>query len=120
MIFVDVITSYSIHYTKLYDAIFSFGQFHHAVVNTDGALFGLDVLFEQSTNKRVIRRIITAVGPIEPVFGSGKRRTRITSYNVCYTKLLRGSHVAAGSHALQARLPVPESSGPYCKRNNFV
>ena len=49
----DVITSYSIHYTKLYDHIYGGTQ-------------------DDST-----------------VFGPAEEYTRITSYNVCYTKLLR-------------------------------
>ena len=63
-----VITSYSIHYTKLYDAL----ERQRSLAN--GGRAGAVVA------QYVARR------PLD-----SNRLTRITSYNVCYTKLLRRS-----------------------------
>ena len=71
-----VITSYSIHYTKLYDAL---GQRGLQVLAPLQFAFGRQLLQRQPPGHR------------------GFQDTRITSYNVCYTKLLRLS-------------PVPQSS----------
>ena len=60
-----VITSYSIHYTKLYEVDFKCGVFSFFVL-CDGS--------RQSKNASV---------------DCVKSSNRITSYNVCYTKLLR-------------------------------
>ena len=60
-----VITSYSIHYTKLYDAT-------HSMIH--GVPIGG---MRQVRNGRMF---------------SNTAACRITSYNVCYTKLLRGRH----------------------------
>ena len=64
----NVITSYSIHYTKLYEIDIS----HRQV----GCLWGAQVG--------------PRLDPTGPGRGAGPNRgARITSYNVCYTKLLR-------------------------------
>ena len=71
-----VITSYSIHYTKLYD-----GRLHAVLI------------FVQ---KGVVRLVFVAVqlrfltAKTNHLLQPGtEERDRITSYNVCYTKLLR-------------------------------
>ena len=74
-----VITSYSIHYTKLYDDIAEDGLiFHgrHVVVGDDMEVAG-----------RGDEDVRLGVGFV-PV-DVGPKQRRITSYNVCYTKLLR-------------------------------
>ena len=70
-----VITSYSIHYTKLYDPVrigtdtdwsdVSLGVYHSLAIKADGTLWAWG------------------------------RNFRITSYNVCYTKLLRNIYKEA-------------------------
>ena len=64
----DVITSYSIHYTKLYDVFQEFGT--RRPLDLDQGRTFLHSLPGCSN---------TAANPVR----------RITSYNVCYTKLLR-------------------------------
>ena len=75
---VIVITSYSIHYTKLYESI------KNAVISRVKILASLDIA----------ERRIPQDGRIKLRLGKKKsvdfRVSRITSYNVCYTKLLRG------------------------------
>ena len=78
-----VITSYSIHYTKLYDFVIVGSS--NAVNLTDG-LDGLAIL------PTVL--IAGALGVFAYTTGNVKFAVylgipRITSYNVCYTKLLR-------------------------------
>ena len=111
----DVITSYSIHYTKLYDFVFrsginesdvvGSGQFPFYVVsayadkrfNQKSALqLGADVRITSYNVCYTKLLRITQQGKPDPLprpSGSmkGRRRNahRITSYNVCYTKLLR-------------------------------
>ena len=69
--FITVITSYSIHYTKLYD-----GGFQDRVVR-DGEGIIEEPKLMRTGRKRLSMLTTTGSGP------------RITSYNVCYTKLLR-------------------------------
>ena len=81
LIFSIVITSYSIHYTKLYDELLSpagsFDALKQAVHNgadavyLGGTHFGARAYANNFDNDQLIEAI------------------RITSYNVCYTKLLR-------------------------------
>ena len=86
--FVSVITSYSIHYTKLYDST-------SARVRVDG-----EVRQQDHSLKEVIAvRAIELAGKHATVLETGDRnrtgRGRITSYNVCYTKLLRANEPCA-------------------------
>ena len=76
-----VITSYSIHYTKLYDALYIglivfFAFFYTAIVFNPT---------ETADNLKKHGGFIPGIRPGE--------RTRITSYNVCYTKLLRAPRI---------------------------
>ena len=71
-----VITSYSIHYTKLYDGLEKVMKFRPDVVLLDNVMPLLDGL---KTLARIMKEQPTPVVIV----------SRITSYNVCYTKLLR-------------------------------
>ena len=76
-----VITSYSIHYTKLYESVLQNVRFHdHLRAGGEDFLFTFDVVariksFVQITDVVACHRY--------------SKISRITSYNVCYTKLLR-------------------------------
>ena len=96
-----VITSYSIHYTKLYE-VAAAGAF---VVLLSGIrwrlVFGLGAIlgamapvlwtfmYDYQRN-----RVLTFLDPERDPLGTGYH-IRITSYNVCYTKLLRAPGVPA-------------------------
>ena len=86
----SVITSYSIHYTKLYEDLFS----EIAGIEATHLRLGLKVLLMAAA-------LPAGFYLVERLFLKRFRRgTRITSYNVCYTKLLRlmnWSIVIAGS-----------------------
>ena len=92
-----VITSYSIHYTKLYDMVL--GQ---EAPGTNTTIFGLFwYLIRQEIPRAVLPVLISVVlmiiGLFTPVslaiiaISSVVAGIRITSYNVCYTKLLRNA-----------------------------
>ena len=71
-----VITSYSIHYTKLYDGSL---KINFKRTNINDIIVEVIELYEaicQSRNITIVNNI-------------GNEHFRITSYNVCYTKLLR-------------------------------
>ena len=83
----SVITSYSIHYTKLYDS--DLVDFRHRTFDSfnpkaAGVAEAFRVCREYAEDPR---GWLVLVGPV----GCGKTHlaARITSYNVCYTKLLR-------------------------------
>ena len=84
----DVITSYSIHYTKLYEPLeaqtrmtfFYFFEFIEATFDVVYSSHGF------STNIKPV--ILSPAHSINPWVCLANSR-RITSYNVCYTKLLR-------------------------------
>ena len=96
----SVITSYSIHYTKLYDLV---KRFTGQEVPATGVSVGVDRLLAALRAKGRIGG--TAQGPVVVTVMDRDRmgdylamaselrragiRARITSYNVCYTKLLR-------------------------------
>ena len=105
-----VITSYSIHYTKLYDeTALGFGAGHQGV-ETEFE-FELDVLqgLFQGLDRDLLALFLGDLVVVAPLVdahllagqGEGVRRPvggllalaedRITSYNVCYTKLLRNN-----------------------------
>ena len=105
----DVITSYSIHYTKLYESAqvamdMLAGRLQFSAVVPDivayyllwALLFVLPLLFFTPRLIRAKREGLMAYGKLgEVLFGGFQDKwagvaTRITSYNVCYTKLLRG------------------------------
>ena len=74
MVLESVITSYSIHYTKLYDFENIGGTF----------ITPADHLKEK------LSKIKAYIFDWDGVFNNGSKvGDRITSYNVCYTKLLR-------------------------------
>ena len=83
----SVITSYSIHYTKLYDFASQLGNddlFHRATHDPLTGLANRSLFMDRLRN--VIARRHRAHTPAGVVMLD---MDRITSYNVCYTKLLR-------------------------------
>ena len=74
-----VITSYSIHYTKLYDGAAISVEREEAL----GKCRGTAVLVEQREVRHSQHRQPSCLSVACPIID------RITSYNVCYTKLLR-------------------------------
>ena len=101
-----VITSYSIHYTKLYDPVPNLAQEHRGILDITG-LFenaggGLTEILKFSHRKgffgtleeELPEQVVVLENrlPLEIFLG------RITSYNVCYTKLLR--HLTLSTYGL--------------------
>ena len=86
-----VITSYSIHYTKLYDNAASLDELvidsdpNSCKANIERTAKDLDVSGEVL---KAIAQVESDYNPYAVNF-EGKSFIRITSYNVCYTKLLR-------------------------------
>ena len=74
-----VIPSYSIHYTKLYESIRSIQK----------QLKDLDKAIERVLDGIQGAQCLLSVPGIGKVYAAGLLGDRITSYNVCYTKLLR-------------------------------
>ena len=76
-----VITSYSIHYTKLYEEK-SYGDPQRNILMVDNQkALGIGLSMESGENiVEVGKRVEARLAELE---------NRITSYNVCYTKLLR-------------------------------
>ena len=72
-----VITSYSIHYTKLYDSA-------EGMNGTISELLAQNAM--PSTTEQQIETLNKEYGGMDALGGP---KLRITSYNVCYTKLLR-------------------------------
>ena len=101
----NVITSYSIHYTKLYDVQ---GKRRLPDVRQLARAAEPGQLLEHLVDVRT-QRLVRSEHPEIGV----QTRGRITSYNVCYTKLLRhhkrpGDAVQAGTLAWgKERAPVP-------------
>ena len=102
MIYPIVITSYSIHYTKLYESrcscfYFIYDTFVDIISFVRGS--GTFQYLFKSNLCRLLRYSYKFIG-----FGNFRMifissfRIRITSYNVCYTKLLR-----------TRRIPLPKS-----------
>ena len=89
---VTVITSYSIHYTKLYERIL--GWFWESL-STGFCSFCLQETFNDTVKKRNNRYFINFIVLLfwrticYLIFKFMPIALRITSYNVCYTKLLR-------------------------------
>ena len=81
-----VITSYSIHYTKLYEEIpqkkLCYG------LCSDATLSRIE-LDERTPDKFLLDALVQRLGKSPDKFFSVLSERRITSYNVCYTKLLR-------------------------------
>ena len=78
----NVITSYSIHYTKLYEGP---GLVVNRVVQKVGG---------KEHGDKILAVIAARIGDLNPANGDALQLVdlslgRITSYNVCYTKLLR-------------------------------
>ena len=84
----NVITSYSIHYTKLYERRPDSRSTFFRVSRRGWSLF-----WRSGTGLRSWRPSVSGSGD------SGSNGRRITSYNVCYTKLLRGPRVTGGRNA---------------------
>ena len=81
----SVITSYSIHYTKLYDCTFSLAS--DSAVSSWGVLSAVSIFSSFS-------RAVDAMPLLASAMRGSTGSFRIPSYNVCYTKLLRGSRHA--------------------------
>ena len=84
-----VITSYSIHYTKLYEI---FLPFYARLVDSAQEFVEVDFLKGQTIRlgeRRFEVSILTTKLPGSDVDAYFVHCPRITSYNVCYTKLLR-------------------------------
>ena len=87
-----VITSYSIHYTKLYDGrpvIGNKAASGTAIIEECGAEHlrsGAWIAYTSADSVMQIAAHMDVV-PLDELY-----RGRITSYNVCYTKLLRCGH----------------------------
>ena len=86
-----VITSYSIHYTKLYD-VAGFGMMQvmmyaiPAYIAGDGDMTAdIEQLLRWASFVLTLPVVFYSAAP----FFQRAARDRITSYNVCYTKLLR-------------------------------
>ena len=86
----SVITSYSIHYTKLYETM--------AIVIATVQTFGFKKAETSGSEKpscisvkdgKFTKWLLLTTAKGEP---DALNNSRITSYNVCYTKLLRGSN----------------------------
>ena len=111
----SVITSYSIHYTKLYDP--GVGERDLADVGVDGVLPAAVRALELDLDARA-----PFPGPVDDIVAL--HLGRITSYNVCYTKLLRirGSDASAQGANLQEAGAIYGNlhRGPPRIRNNFV
>ena len=69
-----VITSYSIHYTKLYEALLALGP---------------DLSVRDGSGRTALDAAFLHPGNVEGAAIAELLVSRITSYNVCYTKLLR-------------------------------
>ena len=91
-----VITSYSIHYTKLYDDNISLTgllgtnyrrtSYYTDFSSTNGGLAVADIYALSNTSSPIDLPVQNFVDMAVLGFFA-----RITSYNVCYTKLLRGT-----------------------------
>ena len=79
-----VITSYSIHYTKLYD----YGQIREDLFLIDSASGVIKKLAFDGIEE-ITSYAWSPVGNWLAIVGRETEENRITSYNVCYTKLLR-------------------------------
>ena len=77
-----VITSYSIHYTKLYDK----AEFDGALAHVSKELAKM-IVSDGEGAKKLIEATVYGAETKEDA------KNRITSYNVCYTKLLRATQV---------------------------
>ena len=54
--------------------VFSLSRLQELFVEADGAALALDVLIENRLDERVIRRVVTAIGHLVPLFRLGHRR----------------------------------------------
>ena len=99
----DVITSYSIHYTKLYEFKAMVRRLHAEGIEVildvvynhtaEGNHLGPTLSFRGIDNASYYR--LVADDPRYYMDYTGCGNTRITSYNVCYTKLLRWTALRA-------------------------
>ena len=90
---IPVITSYSIHYTKLYEMASGNGRIEAVEIDIAAKAAGRlkDILVREGD--------FVTTGQTLAVMDTENLAARITSYNVCYTKLLRpqsGPPAAAG------------------------
>ena len=83
-----VITSYSIHYTKLYDGSCPLGAEDRVALDLCAGLPTLVVRNKSDLGLVPFDLEFSAFSSLEVSTHSGEG-LRITSYNVCYTKLLR-------------------------------
>ena len=123
-----VITSYSIHYTKLYDFFLPEQFTAEQLAELKEKLKGYNLVVAGLHLYESKRRHSMQVGNMQKV-----KPHRITSYNVCYTKLLRVSTTSAGysmqyekyqilSLSAENLIPAVESSnaGTVTGRNDYM
>ena len=100
LLFIIVITSYSIHYTKLYD-----DRTGESVRTYSGEGNLPDsIIFDGKDNKGAVLSDGLYKGHIlitSKNGGTSEDVSRITSYNVCYTKLLRLPRYNSGKCGLK-------------------
>ena len=100
----SVITSYSIHYTKLYDGhdkvaqIITFGKLQAKAVVRD---VGRVLQMPYGQVDRISKMIPATPGKQITLTEALDTIPRITSYNVCYTKLLRSIMLISYSHQIR-------------------
>ena len=97
-----VITSYSIHYTKLYDLKQCMDPEVPLNIVEMGLIYGIDVNDNNDVNIKMTMTtqgcplhetlVQDATRYVKKVPGVNNVKVRITSYNVCYTKLLRNHY----------------------------
>ena len=109
---VSVITSYSIHYTKLYDSILR-QNLAQLLDESKGPL----VPFRNDPIRIILRptqfyaNFLMEANHPNYTKDAIERENRITSYNVCYTKLLRKEE--AMEHLSQARILLDRWFRPF-------
>ena len=110
------ITSYNVCYTKLLRKIICFSKFHHMLLVI--FLRVLRVLCSLKANILILldEYLLILVASLNPNSG---RQPRITSYNVCYTKLLR-SVIPSLLNSFSLTLLYLSTTKAISFRNNFV
>ena len=87
----SVITSYSIHYTKLYDEVVACADLNIDSAKEKASLYSIPKAYGSSEELIADPEIDIVLNLTIPAVHA--KINRITSYNVCYTKLLRSDYV---------------------------